>query len=343
MSDISFFVNCATFSVIISYTFSMQRTRVGVLRGGPSTEYDVSLKTGAAVLSSLPAHYEPIDIFITKDGEWHYRGKSTTPERALRQIDVAFNAMHGEFGEDGESQRIFDAFGVPYTGSGSLGASLAMHKGRSKKVAAGLGVKVPRGRVISVGEDVHGVAKEIFFSMHPPYIVKPVSLGSSIGVSMVSGIEQLERAIQDLHDAGVDVLVEERIKGKEATVGVINGFRSVPLYALLPVEIRPSKGKDFFDHEAKYGGGTEELCPGSFTKEERAELERQARLMHDALHLKQYSRSDFIVTPRGVYYLETNALPGLTAQSLFPLSLSATGASIGEFLDHVIQSAINKR
>lgn len=321
----------------------MQRTRVGVLRGGPSSEYDVSLKTGGSVLASLPAVYEPIDIFISKDGEWHYRGKSTTPERALRQIDVAFNALHGEFGEDGEVQRILDAFGVPYTGSGTLGASLSMHKGRSKKVAEQLGMKVPRARHVFPTEDAGAVAQELFFTFHPPYIVKPVALGSSVGVSMVTGIDALTRAMQSLQNAGIELLVEERVKGKEATVGVIDHFRAVPKYVLLPVEIKPRREKDFYDFEAKYDGSTEKICPGSFTKEESAELQRQARMIHDALHLKQYSRSDFIVTPRGVYYLETNSLPGLTPESLFPKSLSATGATVGEFLDHVIQSALNRR
>jgi D-alanine-D-alanine ligase len=321
----------------------MQRTRVGVLRGGPSSEYEVSLKTGGAVLSALPAVYEPIDIFISKDGEWHYRGKSTTPEKALRQIDVAFNAMHGEFGEDGEVQRILDAFGVPYTGSGTLGSSLSIHKGRSKSIAQNIGLKVPRARVITVDDNAQEVGKELFQTFHPPYIVKPIALGSSVGVSMVSGMLPLIAAIAALQSAGVDMLVEERIKGKEATVGVIDHFRDKPQYALLPVEIRPNRGKDFFDYDAKYGGASEELCPGTFTKEESAELQRQARAIHDALHLRHYSRSDFIVTPRGIYYLESNSLPGLTPESLFPKSLAAVGSTMGEFLDHVIKATLTRK
>lgn len=321
----------------------MARTRVGVLRGGPSSEYDVSLKTGGTVLANLPPQYEPLDILISKDGVWHYRGLTTTPEKILRQVDVVFNALHGEYGEDGEVQRTLEAFGAPYTGPGVLGSVLSMHKGKSKEIAASLGVKTPRSRLVGLDESVVLAAQNIFVTLHQPLIVKPVSLGSSVGVSMVQGLLPLTQAIQQLQDAGFEVLVEERIKGKEATCGVVEKFRGVPQYVLLPVEIRPANKDQLFDYEAKYSGSTEEICPGSFTREESDELQRLAVLMHSALDLRQYSRSDFMVSPRGIYYLETNSLPGLTKESLFPISLRAVGSSLSEFVDHVLQVAIHKK
>lgn len=321
----------------------MARTRVGVLRGGPSSEYDVSLKTGSTVLTHLPSHFEPLDILIAKDGTWHHRGLTTTPEKILRQVDVVFNALHGEYGEDGEVQRILEAFGAPYTGPGVLGSVLSMNKAKSKEVAKAYGVKVPRARLVQSDESASDVAKEIFVTLHQPLIVKPVSLGSSVGVTLAQGLLPLIAAIQGLQDLGYEVLVEERIKGKEATVGVLDSFRGVPKYALFPVEIRPANKNQLFDYDAKYGGSTEELCPGTFTREESAELQRLATLMHEVLNLRHYSRSDFMVTPRGVYYLETNSLPGLTQESLFPLSLRAVGSSLTEFIDHVLQSAIRKQ
>ena len=312
------------------------------MRGGPSSEYDVSLKTGGAILSNLPSHFEPLDILISKDGTWHHRGLTTTPEKVLRQVDVVFNALHGEYGEDGEVQRTLEAFGAPYTGSGVLGSVLAMNKMKSKEIAKSLGIRVPRGRLVRRDEDPEHVAKEIFVTFLQPLIVKPVSLGSSVGVTMAMGLLPLIESIARLQDAGYDVLVEERVKGSEATCGVVDGFRGVSKYALLPVEIRPANASKVFDYEAKYQGKAEEICPGNFTREQSEELQRRAIEIHDALGLRHYSRSDFIVTPRGVYYLETNSLPGLTQESLLPKSLQAVGSSLGEFIDHVLTSALKR-
>src|SRR3989344_5282169 len=120
------------------------REVMAVLRGGPSSEYEVSLKSGAAVLEALDRErYEPRDIFISKSGEWHLHGLSVTPERALREVSVVLNVVHGEYGEDGQMQELLDALGVPYAGSGASASALTFDKARTREEAARLGVKIP--------------------------------------------------------------------------------------------------------------------------------------------------------------------------------------------------------
>jgi D-alanine-D-alanine ligase len=139
------------------------------------------------------------------------------------------------------------------------------------------------------------------------------------------------------------VLVEEYIQGKEATAGVVEGLRGEKIYSLLPIEIIPPPKAAFFDREVKYNGETIERVPGNFTKEETAEIQRLARLAHEVLGQRGYSRSDFMVSPRGVYFLETNSAAGvgLTSESLLPKSLKAVGISFNEFLDHIVRDAIS--
>lgn len=317
----------------------MARTKVGILRGGPSSEYDVSLKTGQAVLRNIGEQYEPLDIFIDRTGTWHYRGRPTTPSKVLSQVDVVFNALHGEYGEDGEVQRLLDLFGTPYTGSRGMASALAMNKKRSKEIAESFGFKTPRSVIIDQDRDTDSQAKEIYLKLFQPLVVKPVGLGSSVGVFFAQGVGPLIDAIDRLRPLGQDIMVEEYRKGKEATAGVIDHFRDAPRYALLPVEIRPAGKSPIFDYHAKYDGASEEICPGNFSRIESEELQRIAVAMHDALNLRHYSRSDFIVARDGIYYLETNTLPGLTEESLFPKSLAAHGSSLGEFVDHLLTIA----
>src|SRR3989344_3833242 len=277
---------------------------VGVLRGGPSSEYDVSLKSGGAVLRNLPAHYKPVDILIDKNGVWHRGGGPFSPQRIIRHIDVIFNALHGYYGEDGKVQNLLDSLLIPYTGSSSLASALGMNKALAKENFRRRGIKTPYAVILkrqSFGEDK---ALQLWRSMPQPSIIKPVSGGSSLGV-------------------------------------VIERFRGQELYALLPTEIIPPKGR-FFDYESKYGGEAREMCPSHFSTTEKRRLMDCAIAAHKALGLRHYSRSDFIVSSRGVYLLEVNTSPGLTEESLWPKACSAIGCSLPDFLDHVIQLALNK-
>jgi D-alanine-D-alanine ligase len=307
------------------------RTVVGVLRGGPSSEYDVSLKSGAHVLEVLDREkFDPKDIFVDKNAQWHIQGVPTAPERALRGVDVVFNAMHGQYGEDGQVQRMLDMLNIPYTGSNVLSSALAFNKQRTREAAMSWGVKVPKALVLAQPqskEELEKAAFNIFRTFPHPAVVKPIIGGSSVGLTIVDNFPTLEGALSKGFDVAPKVLVEEFIKGKEATVGVIDRFRNEKTYALMPIE---------------HGGGVEHV-PGYFSTEEKKSLTDLARKIHQGLSLSHYSRSDFIVGKRGIYFLEVNTLPGLTKDSFLPKALQAVGAKMSHFVEHVLDLARGKK
>lgn len=334
--------NGALFFVIL---FDM-RTVVAVLRGGPSSEYEVSLKTGASVLAALDKEkYEARDIFIDRNGAWHVHGMEASPERVLQGSDIAFNAMHGHFGEDGKVQRLLETFAVPYTGSNAASSALAFNKQHTKQAVKKLGIKTPRALVVPPPEDgdYEALAFKIFRSFPHPSIVKPVIGGSSVGTTIVNDFHTLAWALEQAHGLASQALVEEFIKGKEATVGVVDSYRGERTYALMPVEIVPPSSQPFFNYHAKYSGESIERVPGNFSQAQKEELAYLARRVHEDLGLAHYSRSDFIVGKRGIYFLEVNTLPGLTPESLLPKALNAVGSTLSHFVDHVINLARGRK
>jgi len=318
----------------------MNSIRVGVLRGGPSLEHEVSLKTGETVLRNLPAKYSAKDIFISKEGEWHLDGKPAHHDQIFRQIDVVFNALHGEYGEDGKVQQLLEAFGVPYTGSGVITSALGMNKILARQAFKNAGLKVPFGFELVLEKELAETAKDIFKKMPPPWVIKYPSGGSSVGVFIARNFDDLEGVLEKVSSFSSKILVEEYIRGREATCGVIDEFRNQKHYALPIVEIIPPAQSGFFSYDAKYGGQTRELCPSNFDMSTKRAIETMAIAAHNAIGGRHYSRSDFIVSKRGIYLLEINTLPGLTAESLLPKALNAVGSSRKEFLEHLITLAL---
>lgn len=318
----------------------MQRIRVAVIRGGPSEEYDISLKTGESVLRALDTNrYDPIDVVITKAGEWLLRGMVRDPRDIVRQTDVVFIALHGSYGEDGTVQRLLDSTGVRYTGSRAFQSAITMNKVLTKDRLVEHGIKMPRHMVISKDALSHlqGAVASIGALFGPRYIVKPIASGSSVGTFFAESPLMLERALRTALGVYDNVLVEEYIDGTEATCGVVERFRDREIYALPPIEI--VRRGNIFDYASKYDGKTEEICPGRFTQEEKRAIESLALLAHEQLGLSHYSRSDFIVAADGIYFLETNTLPGLTPASLIPKALEAVGCSYEHFIEHLIEIA----
>lgn len=322
----------------------MRGTVVGVLRGGPSKEHEISLQTGHAIITNLPEdRFTTRDIYIDKEGAWHERGRPTTPDRVLPSVDVVVIGLHGEYGEDGEVQKLLERYGVPYTGSDSFGSYLAMHKVLTKERAKDIGLLTPKYRFIEEGSDTHAAAMEIVRSFHQPVIVKPLRWGSSVGITIVGGFQPVHQAIDALLANGAGgVLVEELVRGTEATVSVVEGLRGEALYALPTIEIIPPES-DFFSYNAKYSGATREIVPGRFAKPIQEELMRMARAMHEELGLRHYSRSDFMVSPKGIHFIETNSLPGMASECLMPKSLAAIGVSMPEFLSHLVDLALRAK
>lgn len=327
----------------------MPSIKVGVLRGGPSNEAEVSLKTGESVLKNLPEGYLGVDILIGKNDDWYIEGKRTEPEKLPRFVDVVFNALHGRFGEDGKVQKILDDIVIPYTGSNVFPSAVGMNKVLMRKAFLQEGIFMPNAVSVYVSEDVTEVANEVFRKINPPWVVKPASAGSSRGVSIAYSIPELIDSIGYAFNFDVSVVVEEYIKGREATCGVVDGLRNQKYYALPVVEIIAPDKHNFFDYEAKYSGESQEMCPCSFDPKLKKRMEEIAVRAHNSLGCRHYSRTDFIVRPdrngknHKIYALEINTLPGLTTESLLPKSLDAIGVSYGEFLDHVLSLALQKK
>ena len=318
------------------------RKVVGVLRGGPSREYEVSLKTGASVLEALDRErYEPRDIFVDRTGAWHVHGVAMEPERALKGIDVAFNAMHGEYGEDGRVQRQLDSLGVPYTGSGSFASAIAYNKQHTKEAVKKLGVKVPHGLVLEPAREgeIDELARRLFRTFPHPAIVKPVSGGSSVGTHVAHTYHGLEHALAQAAAHSPKILIEEYIPGREATVGVLDDFRGEQTYALMPTEIVLPAGADHYSEDIKKGSTARYVTPSNFTPEIKDALQQVAKSVHEGLGLSHYSRSDFIVSKRGIYFLEVETSVDLDQDSEMFHGLKAIGTSLSQFLHHVISLA----
>jgi len=322
----------------------MSRIRVGVMRGGAGHEYDVSLKTGANVLKYISKEkYEPIDVLITKDGTLHVNGFPISLEKLAKNIDVVFNALHGEFGEDGKVQQLLGDFSIPHTGSKAFASAVGMNKALAKEYFKNAGIKTPYHEVIKKGDDVLHSALEIFRKIPPPYIVKPLSSGSSIGLSLTRTFDGLMSAIEYALTYSPAVLVEEYIKGKEVSCGVIDSLEHDGAHPTHPVEIILPPGARVFNYSLKYGDAAKKSCPAEISETEKEILQALAVRAHRGIGMRHYSVSDFIVSPRGIFLLEVNSLPGLTDKSLLPYALQASDLSLEEFLDHVLTLALNRK
>lgn len=322
----------------------MARTVVGVLRGGTSSEYPLSLKTGAAIHAALPEdRYEIRDILIDRSGLWHVRGIPTTPVRALTQLDVVLNALHGGVGEDGTVQRLLERSGTPFAGSRAQAAGLALNKIRAREILMQSGVRMPRAVALSLAHDANTaeMAHHVFAQFGPPYLVKPPAEGAGAGIRIASSIVELPDAIGDVLDAHGAALIEEYVRGKEASVGIVENFRNEDLYALPPAFV--DHVHPFLHPEAHQSGALRHLVPSPFSYEQKLSLADIAKRAHQALNLEHFSRADLIVTPRRIYLLEINTIPGLYPGSSFPHMLESVGSSVTEFLEHAIHLARTTR
>lgn len=303
------------------------------------------MRTGAAVLAALAeSEFEPIDVAITRSGEWIVGGYARRPSDVIATMDIAFIGLHGTYGEDGTIQRFLDAHGIPYTGSRAYASSLAMNKILAKEHLFDTELKMaPHMRVTGDrNTDIERLAHTLEDLVGPECVVKPVAGGSSIDTTIVRGAGELANALRKAFASRSEMLVEKRIRGREATCGVIERFRGEDRYVLPAIEIALPPDEPFFTHSAKYSGKTEEICPGRFSMEEKRRIAEYAALVHQALGLSQYSRTDFILADDGIYFLETNTLPGLTKESLLPKALDAVGCDHRHFIRHLLHDALER-
>lgn len=320
-----------------------KKTRVAVLVGGPSSEHEVSLKSGAVVARALdPSKYEARRVTIDKRGEWEI-----PPETLAKQSDVAFIAMHGTYGEDGTVQRMLEDLGMAYTGSDALASALGMNKFLSTRHFRLHGLPIPVSILVSRGEwgrRPTKVMQEIRYYVGYPLVVKPNNQGSSVGVSVVSNEEGLGKALEEVFLVSREALAQQFIEGRELTCGVLDYGWPESAYPLLPTEIIP-RISSFFDYRAKYEpGGSLEITPPHLPDPIIRVVQRMAVTAHRAIGCSGFSRTDMLLNGRGeVYLLEVNTIPGLTEQSLLPKAAEASGIPFREMLHRVIGAALFRK
>lgn len=343
--------------------------KVVVLAGGLSDERDVSLSSGSQIANALIANGHEVllmDVFFgfpeaasfaeayAQFGQKEYQAVISTQAPDLSALkaanptltnlvgphvieicqgaDAVFLALHGGIGENGQIQALFDLYHIPYTGTGYKGSLLAMDKLLAKKLCALAGITSPKYWEYNAGEDMANFAAQITY----PVVVKPLDNGSSIGIQMVDDAHEMIPALADASRYSAKVLVEEKIVGREFSVGLLDG-KAVPI-----IEIIPLKG--FYDYANKYqAGAAKEVTPAELSPEKTSEMQQIAERAYQVLGLHGYSRVDFMMAEDGtIHFIEANTLPGMTPTSLLPQEVKVLGMSYPELCQKLLESAFQR-
>jgi len=343
--------------------------KIVVLAGGTSTERDISIVTGSKVCEALVQNghnARMVDVFMgiedkdyadffekeqdiekeaeilkgfTKDIpkiiELRNRGNKSffgpNVIKLCRNADIVFMGLHGSNGEDGKIQATFDLLGVKYTGSGYLGSALAMDKSLSKELFISEGVPCAKGIKLNKNN------RETYREVIPfPLVVKPCCGGSSVGVSIAHDSKEFKEALNEAFKYEDDILIEEYIKGREFSVGVIEG-KALPVIEIAPVE-------GFYDYTNKYlPGKTKDTCPADVSSEITKKIQDAAEAAYKALKLESYARIDVLMDEKdNVYCLEANTLPGMTPTSLLPQEALAIGKDFNDLCEELIEVSLRK-
>lgn len=302
----------------------LNKKKIAVLMGGPGSERKVSLASGAGVanaLRSLGAEVTEVEV-------------SGADFAVPAGTEVAFNVIHGTFGEDGQIQRILESRGIAYTGEGVAGSELAIDKIATKKRFEERGVPTARFEILR-----DGMAP----TLPLPYVIKAPKEGSSVGVYIVREASKVAESLKEARTYSQELLVEAFVDGRELTVGIV-GDQALPI-----IEIKVSK--DFYNFDNKYpflnpkaGGSADHTCPAKLTDEQTRRVQEVALSAHRALDLEVYSRVDFLLTEAGdPYVLEINTIPGMTQVSLLPEAAAAAGISYADLCARVIELSLDRR
>jgi len=341
----------------------VKNMKIALLTGGISSEREVALSSGRGVLNALrklghnvividPIHGSNItgeDIIFTDVVSREYpsleklRKMQSDNSRNLIEcinsvifddIDLAFLALHGKYGEDGKIQTLLSLRGVKYTGSGIESSCIAMDKDYSKTVFMHNGIPTPHWQ--SLRKNSNHNSAMIFSTLGRKIVVKPSDEGSTVGLRIVDNGEELAEAIEYGFSFSSKVLVEEYIKGRELTVSIL-GKDALPV-----IEIKPKEG--FYDYEHKYTKGmTEYICPAEIPGDIAQEAQKLALAAFDSLGCEVYARVDFLLTDSGnLFCLEVNTLPGMTELSLVPKAAKATGIEFNDLIDRIINLSLKK-
>lgn len=307
----------------------MKNKKIAVLMGGRSGERDVSLRSGKNVFNSLKSQGFNVVSIDTDD--------KLIDNLKKKKIDIAYIMLHGRFGEDGTVQGLLELFSIPYTGSKVLASALAMNKVAAKRIFEAVGVPTPKYLSIDPNADISKEASKLKRIFPFPLVIKPVSEGSSLGVSIIKKESELESTLKKTLADFKDIFIEEYIRGREVTVGIIG--KGEGTMALPVLELRPKN--DFYDYHAKYTPGqTEFILPAKLPKGLYEHTQKIALDAHKALGCYGVSRVDIIVSEDHVPYVhEVNTIPGMTDQSDLPAEAANAGISFDELVVKILESA----
>ena len=285
--------------------------KIAVFMGGISSEKEVSVRTGTAILNSLIRQgYDAYGVILDKD--------NLLTAFIENEYDLAYLALHGEYGEDGRIQGLLDILGKKYTGCSMISSAVSMDKDLTKKIAQAVGVRTPKSYTKENLEDVDKF----------PIVVKPSTEGSTVGLYICHNKEELLDAVEKSGDK--DLIIEEFIKGEELTVGVLEGE---PLGVL---KITPKIG--LYDYKSKYTAGmTEYEYPAKISEKSYQEAMEYATIIHNSLKMKGVSRSDFILKNGELYFLEVNSCPGMTETSLVPKLATLKGYTFDDITRKIVE------
>lgn len=299
------------------------KKKIAVVMGGISSEREISLKSGAGVFESLDREkYEPIKVVIDE--------KTDIITKIPDDVDFAFLALHGKFGEDGCVQSVLETKDMPYSGCGPLSSAMCMDKNISKKICKAS--RIPTADWITV-KSIEEIDYDRIEEMGYPVFVKPNSGGSSVATFMIKEKAGIEDAVRQGLEVDTEVMIEQYLPGEECTSFILDGevFPTVSI----------KSEQEFFDFEAKYSsdnGAVEEVV---YLEESlQNKLNEYSRMCWDAFNCRAYVRVDFIISNGVPYVLELNTLPGLTATSLIPRSAAARGISYSQLLDKLISCSL---
>jgi len=297
-----------------------QVLNITVMLGGPSAEREVSLRSGAAVAQALRVLGHRVNELDPRTDVWELP----------KGTDVVFLALHGTYGEDGTVQQQLDALGVPYTGCDARASRIGFDKILTKERF--LAAHVPTARFVVLSDP----AATWPTGWQPPVVLKPACQGSSVGLEFVERVSDFNTALAEALRHDERVLLEEKIAGRETTVGILGG-QALPL-----VEVRPRSGA--YDYQSKYtSGSTEYLCPAPFDPETTARIQAAGLAAFQAIGGRDYSRVDVMVRPGGeLVVLEVNTLPGMTETSLLPKAAAAAGMSYPQLCQAMVDLALQR-
>ncbi|HKI50305.1 MAG TPA: D-alanine--D-alanine ligase [Desulfobacteria bacterium] len=306
------------------------KIRIAVLSGGWSKERSVSIKSGNAVVGALDSGKYETRAFDPKEdlsALWEQK----------KEFDLIFSVLHGKYGEDGRMQGLLEVFGIPYIGSGVLASAMAMNKRVTKDVYKSIGLRVPKDMVFKREDKISIDAIRDKLGM--PVVIKPVSEGSSVGISIIDNDSEVEAGIEKALEFDFEALVEEYVPGREITCAVLGRSR---LETLPLIEIVPRDTHRFFDFDAKYiAGESNEICPAQIKGSLERHASQMAKKAHEALQCRDWSRTDMIIDgQQEIFVLETNTIPGMTETSLVPLAAKGKGWDLTQLLDRMISGCL---